>query len=182
MKIVPLPSLGISQNTLKRQKFDCSVDILNPKDGEKNLNRYFKDKSLRCDELGIAKTFVLIDEERTDLIVGYYSSSAGHLKRDDSPNLEIPKWAPPYDIPIFLIGKLAVDSQYHKKGYGKELIHHALSSAIKASEIMGIYAVVVDAIDEDIRGFYMKKFNFLQVAPESNKLYLLISKLPAIEN
>ncbi|WP_442933093.1 GNAT family N-acetyltransferase [Microcoleus sp. herbarium7] len=60
-----------------------------------------------------------------------------------------------------LVGKLAVDRSMQGRGLGKRLLRHALENALNLSQNMGIYAVRVDAIDEQAKEFY-KKCGFLE--------------------
>ena len=48
---------------------------------------------------------------------------------------------------------------------------HALRSAQRAAEIIGIYAVVVDAYDESAKKFYLK-YGFAELTDDRLHLYL----------
>ena len=54
---------------------------------------------------------------------------------------------------------------------GEALLMHALRSAQRAAEIIGIYAVVVDAFDESAKKFYLK-YGFAELTDDCLHLYL----------
>ena len=59
-------------------------------------------------------------------------------------------------MPAALIGRLAVDVSCQGEGLGTELLVNALLRIVKASSQIGIYAVRVDAINEEAKQFYLK--------------------------
>jgi predicted N-acetyltransferase YhbS len=65
----------------------------------------------------------------------------------------IPENLPRHPVPVVLIGRLAVDITGRGQRLGEALLIHALRSAQRAAEIVGIYAVVVDALDESAKSF-----------------------------
>jgi len=54
---------------------------------------------------------------------------------------------------------------------GETLLIHALQSAQHAAKIVGIYAVVVDALDESAKSFYLK-YGFHSLTDDPLHLYL----------
>lgn len=54
---------------------------------------------------------------------------------------------------------------------GETLLIHALRSAQRVSEIMGLYAVVVDSWDERAKRFYLK-YGFSELTDDHLHLYL----------
>ena len=78
------------------------------------------------------------------------------------------KGLPRYPAPVMLIGQLAVDKSVQGQGLGQILLMHALKRAIRVSSEMAIFAVRVDALDEESKRFYLKYgFIPLQDAPFS---------------
>ena len=69
------------------------------------------------------------------------------------------------------IGRLAVDRRRQGQGFGQDLLSFALHIALEFSEAVGLYAVVVDAKNETISGFY-RQLGF--VATLDNPLYLFL--------
>lgn len=65
-----------------------------------------------------------------------------------------------------VIGRLAVDRAYHGRSLGQGLLKDAVLRTVQASEIAGIRAILVHAISEDAKRFYLRH-GFLEspVAP-----------------
>ena len=61
------------------------------------------------------------------------------------------KELPRLDVPVVLIGKLAVDRSVQGQGLGALLLVDALRRSLQISEQVGIRAVGVDAIDDAAR-------------------------------
>jgi GNAT superfamily N-acetyltransferase len=62
----------------------------------------------------------------------------------------------PEQIPLLLIGRLAVDQAYRGTGLGTDLLSDALRRCLEASEIAGVRAVVTHAIDDHAVSFYQR--------------------------
>jgi GNAT superfamily N-acetyltransferase len=62
----------------------------------------------------------------------------------------------PEQVPLLLIGRLALDQQFQGLGLGSDLLADALRRCLAASEIAGIRGVVAHAIDDDAVGFYQR--------------------------
>lgn len=66
----------------------------------------------------------------------------------------------PDPIPVVLLGRLAVDQRYRGQGIGAFLLERALRRSMLSAEHIGLSGVVVHAIDESAKAFYLK-FGFL---------------------
>ena len=62
--------------------------------------------------------------------------------------------AMPEQVPLLLIGRLAVDAQYRGQGIGSALLADSLRRCLAASEIAGARAVIAHAIDDAAARFY----------------------------
>jgi N-acetylglutamate synthase-like GNAT family acetyltransferase len=65
----------------------------------------------------------------------------------------------------------AVDLKNQGQGVGAWLLKQALIKALQMADIAGIFAVIVDAIDEKARDFYLK-YGFLPLQNEPLTLFL----------
>jgi GNAT superfamily N-acetyltransferase len=147
-----------------RGQFDCGVA---------ELNAYLQKYSGQHDRKGIGRTYVAT-EEGDDRILGFYTISSGAVAFD-----VVPENVPHHPVPVALIGRLAVDKGARGLGLGETLLMHALRSARAASKSLAVYAVVVDALNERARTFYLK-YGFKELADDHFHLYLpmnVISKL-----
>lgn len=75
----------------------------------------------------------------------------------------------PKQIPVAIIGRLARDKNY--KGLGKDLLRDALTRIVSASEIIGVRAVLVHALDEEAAKFW-KAAEFIDCPIGSKTFYM----------
>lgn len=75
-----------------------------------------------------------------------------------------------------LVGRLAVDVTARRARLGETLLIHALRSAQRAARIVGIYALVVNALDESAKNFYLK-YGFQELSDDHLHLYLPVKTI-----
>jgi GNAT superfamily N-acetyltransferase len=159
--IYPIDALERSASSLRREPFNS---------GQSELDRYLKQYANKNDESGIARTFVALPAEGSQVIAGYYACTANVIDPRGLP-AELRERLPGYLTPAILIGKLAVDLSVQGRGLGKRLLFHAFENVIDVSRKVGVYAVRVDAIDEAAKDFY-KKFGFLELQDRPLSLFI----------
>ena len=81
------------------------------------------------------------------------------------------KGLPTIDIPVVLLGRLAVDKTAQGQGLGQYLLIDALRRVAHISEQIGVRAVEVDALDDQARQFYLK-FGFVPLLGHQRHLFL----------
>jgi GNAT superfamily N-acetyltransferase len=145
--------------------FDC---------GKASLNDWLRRFALTNQQSDSARTYVL---HRADRIVGYYSLSAGAVRKEESP-ARIAKGLANHPIGVILLARLAVDRSEHGKGLGKVLLVDALSRAMSAADAIGARAILVHAIDEEAVAFY-ERFGFEKSPLDTKQLMLLMKDLRA---
>jgi GNAT superfamily N-acetyltransferase len=109
------------------------------------------------------------------MVLGYYAISTHGVRREDLPD-EQAKGLPRMDVPVVLLGRLAVDKSAQGCGLGSLLLLDALRRVELLAEEVGIRAVEVDAIDDTARNFYLK-FGFMPLLDDLGHLFL---PMPAI--
>jgi GNAT superfamily N-acetyltransferase len=114
---------------------------------------------------------------RANRAVGYYSLSAGSVRKEESP-ARIAKGLAKHPIGVILLARLAVDRNEHGAGLGKLLLVDALTRALTAADAIGARAILVHAIDEQAASFY-KKFGFEPSPLDPKQLLLLMKDLRA---
>jgi len=60
----------------------------------------------------------------------------------------------PDPVPVVLLARLAVDRGWQGKQLGRSLFRDGVQRVVQAAELIGIRAIVVQAISEEARGFY----------------------------
>lgn len=103
-------------------------------------------------------------------VAGYYAISSHHVGYESLP-ADQAKGLPRIDVPVVLLGRLAVDQSARGQGLGSLLMIDALRRAEHLAARLGIRAVEVDAIDEAARQFYLK-FGFTPLEDQPNHLFL----------
>ncbi len=138
------PSLVPISKSFQKASFDCGYPV---------LNEYFRLYALKNDRMSIGKTFVAVDKDEG--VVGYMTLASAQVEARSLPEEKRAK-LPRYPIPAFRIVRLAVDARFQGSGAGSWLLRQALERAISVSAEVGLYAVIVDAIDEKAKRFYLK--------------------------
>jgi GNAT superfamily N-acetyltransferase len=147
-----------------RNSFDCGVN---------ELNAFLKQHANQNQSKNISTTYVTVVAVSSDdrkKIYGYYTLSAGHIQCDQLPE-NIKSKLPKYPIPIARIGRLAVDNDHKGQGIGGFLLHDAFANVLSIADKMGVYAVVVDAKNDDAKAFY-KKYGFNELQDSELTLFL----------
>ena len=119
-----------------------------------------------------AKTYVALDGNRA---VGYYALTTGSVHKHENPE-RVAKGLANHPIGVVLLARLAVDQTQQGKGLGKALLFDALSRIAEAAGIVGVRAVLVHAIDEAARRFYLH-FGFEESPVDPYQLLLLLKDL-----
>ncbi len=121
--------------------FDC---------GLAELNEWLKRRALRNQEAGASRTYVTTE---ANAVVGYYALAAGSIDVTAVPGRF--RRNMPNPIPIALLGRLAVDPSCQGKGLGRALVRDAAKRIINAAGTLGIRGLIVQAISEEAKAFYV---------------------------
>lgn len=144
-----------------RKTFDC---------GNNELNHWLANVAQQHRTKGVSSTYVAVESDISTEILGFYAVSIAELRGDEIP----PAWTNklPQKVPVFRLGRLAVDNKHQGKGLGGKLLANAISRARRiASEVGGI-GILVDAKPDAI-GFY-EQYGFEHLADHPLKLFLRI--------
>ena len=143
-----------------RARFDC---------GHPLLDDWLKEQAGQSDRRDLSRTFVAT-RPGDATVAGYYAISTHRVVADDLPAAEA-KRLPRRDVPVVLIGRLAVDRTVQGQGLGALLLVDALRRSLQISEQVGIHAVEVDALDGPARDFYLA-FGFRSLLDDPRHLFL----------
>ena len=138
--------------------------------GSAPLDRYLHDLATQDIKRRISNCFVAIDD--TGAIAGYYTFAAASFPLTEL-SAEETKRLPRYAVlPAGLIGRLAVDRRFRGQKLGGALIMDAVVRAAHAEP--AIFALVVDAKDEEAAGFY-QHLGFRRFTSKPSSLFLPIA-------
>lgn len=117
-----------------------------------------------------ARTYVICTARPANVVVGYYAISTAAAHRAALPSAKLRRGAP-QEIPLLLIGRLAIDAAFQGQGLGAALLADALRRCAAASAIAGVRGVLVHAIDDEAAGFY-QRFGFTRASPLGERTFL----------
>lgn len=150
-----------------RQSFEC---------GSEELNQFIRRYALQHRHAGISKTTVLPARKTpgSDLpaICSYYTLSHTEIERQALPKAQSKK-LPFYPVPVLLIGQLAINTGCQGQGLGKITLVRALRHCLEINAHLPSYAVIVDALEDDVQAFYEQYgFSVLDIYNGRTRLYL----------
>jgi GNAT superfamily N-acetyltransferase len=122
--------------------------------GRPDLDTWLQ-RHARVSEGRSARTYVVAARGR---VAGYYCLAAGSVARAELPRATLRR-NQPEQVPVIVIGRLAVAGDFASRGIGKGLLKDAIRRSLSAAEAIGVRAILVHAIDEPAAGFY-RKFGF----------------------
>ena len=144
-----------------RKSFDC---------GAPELNEYLARYARQNHESGGAKTFVAVSPERPPLVLGYYSISPGAIEFARVP-ANLTRKLGRYDVPVFRLGRLAVDRSVQGQGLGGDLLLAAGERAQAVAAVVGGVALAIDAKDGRAVAWY-ERFGAQPLLDDPLKLIL----------
>ncbi len=127
-----------------RKIFDC---------GDKNLNDFLQHYARQSHLKSSAKTYLAIDNS-DNKILGFYSLSPATIEYSNVPETIINRLGK-YDMPVFRLGRLAVDKAYQGKGLGGQLLAAAIRRTYLASQQVGGIGLLIDAKNEQVAKWYV---------------------------
>jgi GNAT superfamily N-acetyltransferase len=134
-----------------------------------SLDAWLKDRALASEGMS-ARTYVACARDAPRRVTGYYAISTAMEQRISLPNAKLRR-AMPDQVPLLLIGRLAVDREYQGKGLGADLLSDGVRRCLEVSEIAGVRAIITHAIDDDAVRFY-KHHGFVR-CPLGDRVMLL---------
>lgn len=137
--------------------------------GKPLLNTYLHTQAKQDVKRKLSACFVLVGDH--GIVKGYYTLSSALIKKEILPETVIKNLPPAYiDLPVTLLGRLAVDNSYKGQRLGELLLLDALKRSYDASVNIGSMAVIVDPLDGDAESFYLK-YGFITL-PDSGKMFI----------
>ena len=127
-----------------RAAFDC---------GDANLNLYLHRYARQNHESGGAKCFAATPVDAPARVLGFYTLSAASLEFARTPALA-KKGLARYDVPVFRLGRLAVDRGVQGRGLGGALLLRAADRCIRVAHDVGGVALLIDAKNDRAARWY----------------------------
>ncbi len=147
-----------------RKSFDC---------GEPALNEYLRRYARQNHEVGGAKTFVAVAPAESARILGYYTIGPGAIDFTRVPSSLTGRLGR-YDVPVFRLGRLAVDRSVQGQGIGGDLLLAAGERALAVAAQVGGLALAIDAKSQAAARWY-ERFGAVPLLDDPLKLILPLS-------
>jgi GNAT superfamily N-acetyltransferase len=124
--------------------FDCGVPA---------LNDWLVRRASQNQGSGASPTFV-VQDDGAGRVVAYHALASGAVATLPAPGRFRPNLPEP--IPVVVLARLAIDRSQQGRGVGRALFRDAARRVIQAADVIGIRGLLVHAISDEARGFYLK--------------------------
>jgi len=104
-------------------------------------------------------------------IAGYYTLASYSVSPGELPPA-VAKRLPRYpQLPAAILGRLAIAENYQGQGLGEHLLLDAMKRSLDQSKVMGVFALFVDAKDDNAADFY-RRYDFIPLPTHPLRLFL----------
>lgn len=153
MLVLPL------NNQHDKKAFDC---------GDADLNRWLAQVARQHKEKGVSSTFVVVADESSTEIMGFYAINLAEIVNADLP-AQLGKRLPER-VPVFRLGRLATAKGHQGKRIGEFMLFDAIDRVTRIATEIGGVGLVVNAKPAAV-GFYLQ-YGFEQMSDHPNNLFL----------
>ena len=126
-----------------RDTFDC---------GDQALNQFLHRHARQSHEKGGAKTYLAVSDSN-EKVLGYYSLSPASIAYERAPGV-IKRGLARHEVPVFRLGRLAVDVSIQSQGLGGQLLLAAGRRCLLVASQAGGVALLIDAKNERVAQWY----------------------------
>lgn len=118
--------------------------------GVPSLDEWLKRRARGNQASGATRTFVVTEASS---VVAYYAIASGAVSLGGTVGRFRRNMPDP--IPVAVLARLAIDSRVQGRGLGRALFRDAALRILNAAETLGIRGIVVHAISEQAKAFYL---------------------------
>jgi GNAT superfamily N-acetyltransferase len=118
--------------------------------GEASLDDWLKRRARANQVSGASRTFVVCEGKR---VIAYYALASGVVAVESAPGRF--RRNMPNPIPVAVLARMAVDLKWHGRGIGRAMFRDAALRVAHAADAIGIRGIVVHAISEEAKKFYL---------------------------
>jgi GNAT superfamily N-acetyltransferase len=138
---VTIAAPALLDDSHQLDRFNCGVSP---------LDEWLKRRARSNAASGASHTYVACEGS---MVAGYYALAAGAVDMVAAPGRFRRNMSDP--TPVVVLGRLAVDTSQHRKGLGRALFRDAGLRVLQAADIIGVRGLLVDAISDDAKAFYL---------------------------
>jgi GNAT superfamily N-acetyltransferase len=134
------------------ENFDC---------GDEPLDNYLQRHAwTNREKSSIDVSYVAFDEDAPRTVLGYFTLAMASVPRDTFPKKYV-RGLPPYDLPLILLARLAVDHRFSGRGLGHALISEALRISMRVSDEVGCRCIITDAYRDRVSWY--SRYGFVPI-------------------
>ncbi|MEX2015908.1 MAG: GNAT family N-acetyltransferase [Candidatus Hydrogenedentales bacterium] len=148
-------------------------DIVGFCSGQDSLDQWLARRARANQVSGASRTYIVCHRE---LVIGYYALASGVIAVDAAPGRF--RRNMPNPIPVAVLARLAVDENWQGHGIGRALFCDAAQRVARAADEIGIRGIVVHAISESAKNFYVA-LGFTPSPHDSMTLMVTLSDIRA---
>jgi GNAT superfamily N-acetyltransferase len=127
-----------------RPAFDC---------GDEALNEFLWRHARKSHISGGAKTFLAVDNIDARKILGFYSIAPASVTYEKTPEV-IKRGLARHEVPVFRLGRLAVDRSVQGRSLGGQLLLAAARRCLLVAAQVGGVALLIDAKNDLVAQWY----------------------------
>ena len=124
-------------------------DLIEFRSGEASLDDWLKRRARANQVSGASRTYVVCEGQH---VIGYYALASGVVTVEAAGRF---RRNMPNPIPVAVLARLAVDRGWQGRGIGRALFRDAARRVAHAADAIGIRGIVVHAISEEAKNFYL---------------------------
>jgi GNAT superfamily N-acetyltransferase len=158
---------------IEKLRRDHPVDGFNC--GRDELDRFLIRYAFGNQQANASQTYLGLHDAE---VIGFCCLVVGEVAYADAPE-RLAKGLARHPVPIMLLARLAVRTDWRGRGIGAGLLKDAMRRTLQAADIGGIRAFAVHAKDASARRFY-EHFDFTASPTDPLHLFLLIKDLRRI--
>ena len=121
------------------------------------------------------RPFVAVSPAEPARVLGFYSISPGAIAFSSVP-ATLTRRLGRYEVPVFRLGRLAIDRSVQGQGLGGDLLLAAGDRALAVAAEVGGVALAIDAKDEQAATWY-ERFGALRLLDDPLKLILPLATI-----
>jgi GNAT superfamily N-acetyltransferase len=157
------------------EKLTAHHQVRDFKCGKNSLDLFIRKWALVNQRADSSQTYVV---HQNNVVMGYYSLVFSSIKPENAPVSIQTEMPANYPVPVMLFARFAVDRELQGRGIGTSLLKDAFLRTSEASEIGGLAAILVDAINDKMVTFY-KNYGFADCPSGERRLMIAMKDVHA---
>ena len=158
--------------SLRIEKLNRTHAVENFTCEQPELDRFLIRHALQAQQANSSQTYVGLSEQE---VVGFYTIVAGEVGHADAPE-RVVKGMPRHPIPLLVLARLAVHSNWQGRRIGAGLLLDALGRTLQVADVIGVRALAVHAKDDQAVSFY-RHFGFTPSPTDPRHLFMIIKDI-----